>query len=271
MDGEGAEAGTPPTSAELLAELGGLKLRALQKRAKEMGVDEEKLDDAEGRSDIIALIVSKVEEAAAAEAQRVAALKEQLQGMKLRALQKRAEEVGVDEDKLDDAEERADVIELILEKDAEAQTEPEPGGTVALHGRRLVRALGCCGSAAMGNRMRPAQPDEGEPPEPGQGGGKQPGVAKAGVAMCTYNFNRAALAQKLPQVQWQPARHLTMASGDTVLLEEARDDKEWWKGRVKDGHERSGWFPKAYVAKIKPGSEPEQPTPGPNQRPSPIR
>ena len=133
----------------------------------------------------------------------------------------------------------------------------------------------------MGNCMCPA-PHEDEPPQPSNvrrvnragsnhdSGGKQPEVAKAGVAKCTYSFNEAVLAQKLPLVQWKPV-HLAMASGDTVLLEEAREDKEWWKGRIRGRPEHSGWFPKAYVAKIKPGSEPEQPTPGPNQRPSPIR
>ena len=42
------------------------------------------------------------------------ALKDELEAMKLRALQKRAEELGVDEDKLDDAEEKSEVIALIL-------------------------------------------------------------------------------------------------------------------------------------------------------------
>ena len=41
-------------------------------------------------------------------------LKEELAGMTIRALQKRAEEIGVDEDKLDDAEEKSDIISLIL-------------------------------------------------------------------------------------------------------------------------------------------------------------
>ena len=42
-----AEEGTPPAAAELLAELNGMKLRALQARAEELGVDDDKLDDAE--------------------------------------------------------------------------------------------------------------------------------------------------------------------------------------------------------------------------------
>ena len=43
-----------------------------------------------------------------------AALKEELKGMKLRALQKRAEEAGVDEEKLDEAEEKEEIIALII-------------------------------------------------------------------------------------------------------------------------------------------------------------
>jgi hypothetical protein len=115
MSSTGAEEGTPPASAELLAELGAMKLRALQKKAEELGVGEDQLDDAEEKSEVIALIVQKLDEQAAhEEAVRLAALKDELGAMKLRALQKRAEELGVDEDKLDDAEEKSEVIALIL-------------------------------------------------------------------------------------------------------------------------------------------------------------
>ena len=41
------EEGTPPASAELLAELGAMKFRALQKRAEKLGVGEDKLDEAD--------------------------------------------------------------------------------------------------------------------------------------------------------------------------------------------------------------------------------
>ena len=60
-----AEEGTPPAAAELLAELNGMKLRALQARAEELGVDDDKLDDAEEKPEVIALIVAKLEEQAA--------------------------------------------------------------------------------------------------------------------------------------------------------------------------------------------------------------
>jgi colicin import membrane protein len=169
------EEGTPPTEAELLAELQGMKMRLLQKRAEVIGVEEDKLDEAEERSEVIALIVAKVEEGRAkaaaaaqvkadaeakaatdaaaaakaradvdaaaaaakahveaeiqraqaeAEAAWIAPLKEELEGMKMRALQRRAEELhGVDDEELDEAEEKSDVIALILE----LATKPSPG------------------------------------------------------------------------------------------------------------------------------------------------
>eukprot|EP01047_Picozoa_sp_COSAG01_P047253 COSAG01_NODE_4498_length_4973_cov_5.248461_4_plen_100_part_01 len=99
----------PPPEAVLLAELQGMKMRALQKKAEALSVNEDRLDDAEEKAEVIALIVAKVAERRAAdETARVARVKEELEGMKLRALQKRAEELGVDEDKLDDAEEKAE-------------------------------------------------------------------------------------------------------------------------------------------------------------------
>ena len=43
---EGAEEGTPPAEAELA----GMKLSALKKRAKQAGVDEEKLEERDSRA-----------------------------------------------------------------------------------------------------------------------------------------------------------------------------------------------------------------------------
>ena len=103
------------SAAPLLAELQGLKLRQLQAKATELDVDEQMLENAEGKSQIIALIVEKMEErAAAAETARFSVLKQELEGMKLRALQNKAVAMGVDEAELDDAEERSEVIDLIL-------------------------------------------------------------------------------------------------------------------------------------------------------------
>ena len=94
----------------------GLRLRQLQARAQQLGVAEEALDDAEEKSEVIALILAQVEEQAAAEAAtRRARLEEELGGMKLRALQRKAEQLGVDQAKLDEAEDKAAVTALILE------------------------------------------------------------------------------------------------------------------------------------------------------------
>ena len=71
-----AEEGTPPASAALRAELEGMKLRALQKRAEELGVDQSQLDEAEDKAQVIDLILATL--AAAAETHRTAALKEEL-------------------------------------------------------------------------------------------------------------------------------------------------------------------------------------------------
>ena len=82
------EEGTPPRLAELRAELQALKLRQLQARAEQLGVDEQSLDDAEDKPAVMALILAKVEEQATAdEAARRAALKEELGSMKLRPMQ----------------------------------------------------------------------------------------------------------------------------------------------------------------------------------------
>ena len=143
-----AEEGTPPAAAELLAELNGMKLRALQARAEELGVDDDKLDDAEEKPEVIALIVAKLDEQAAdAEAERVEAIKAELGGMKLRALQRRAVEVGVPEEKLDDAEEKSEVIALILaalptpgqaaEEDEAAKAEAEAKAAAEAEAARL--------------------------------------------------------------------------------------------------------------------------------------
>lgn len=105
----------PEADGAVLAELESLKLRQLTTRAEELGVDDDKLDDAEGKTEVIELILARLAEKAAEDSGRLEELKKELEGMKLRALTKKATEMGVDEDKLDDAEEKSDVIALILE------------------------------------------------------------------------------------------------------------------------------------------------------------
>ena len=132
-----AEEGTPPPMAELRAELSALKPRALKKRAAEVGADEEKIDEADDADDVkgtlIALIVEKEE--AAAGAARIRALRTELEAMKPRALKKRAAEVGVDEEKLDEADDADDVkgtiIALIIEKAEGGSVDSDAAGVAA--------------------------------------------------------------------------------------------------------------------------------------------
>eukprot|EP01050_Picozoa_sp_SAG11_P013284 SAG11_NODE_1540_length_4722_cov_2.812243_2_plen_146_part_00 len=56
------------------------------------------------------------------EAARLARLRDELNGLKMRALQRRAAKLGVDDDALDAAEEKSAVIELIMAKEAGAGT-----------------------------------------------------------------------------------------------------------------------------------------------------
>ena len=117
-----AEEGQPPAMAELRAELAALRPRALNRRAEEAGVDDDALDSAEDSAQIIALIIAKAEQAAADAAQATGAavaaqealLREELALLRPRALQRRAEAMGVEEHDLDDAVDMASIIELIV-------------------------------------------------------------------------------------------------------------------------------------------------------------
>eukprot|EP01046_Picozoa_sp_COSAG06_P055680 COSAG06_NODE_10313_length_1704_cov_3.662784_1_plen_303_part_00 len=103
-----------PSSAELYVELGAMKLRPLKKYAEKLSVDQDALDNADDKDDIVKLIVQTLEEQAAhEEAQRVA-LKEELEGMKIGALLSYSEELGIHEDALDDAAGKAEMIALIV-------------------------------------------------------------------------------------------------------------------------------------------------------------
>ena len=114
------EEGTPPRRAEL----DGMKVKALKRRAKEVGVDEAQLEDADDADDVkgtvIALILAKLEPEPSPADVRLQALREELGAIKsVKALKKRAKEAGVDEEKLEDADDADDVrgavIDLLLE------------------------------------------------------------------------------------------------------------------------------------------------------------
>ena len=127
------------------AELAGMKLSSLKKRAKEVGVDEQKLEEADDADDVkaavIALIVGQEREG------KVAELRAELDGMKLSALKKRAKEVGVDKQKLEEADDaddvKAAVIALIVGQlaDAEGSDHSDPTAEEAARQQEDARKL----------------------------------------------------------------------------------------------------------------------------------
>ncbi len=108
----------------LREELNWLKPRALKKRARECGVDEQKLDEADDAVDvkgtIVTLIVDKALENSAAREVEAADLQKELLALKVRALKARAAKEGVDEAQINEADDASDVttalIALIMEK-----------------------------------------------------------------------------------------------------------------------------------------------------------
>ena len=138
-------AAAPDTSEEarqeeelrrLRDELQGMKLSAVKKRAKQIGVDEQKLEQADDADDIKSAVIDLIIElnaaasGGAARQQELQQLRAELEAMKLSALKKKAKEVGVEEDKLekaDDADDiKAAVIDLIL-----AQVAADPAAAAA--------------------------------------------------------------------------------------------------------------------------------------------
>ena len=128
----------PANATKQQAELGGMTLRALQKEAERLKVGDAELDEAEDKAAVIALIeaaraaqpeadeayeAEHAAEAAAAapaaeraEPDPLAQLEAELAGTKLRALQRRAAELGVDDAALDAADgDKQAVIALIRE------------------------------------------------------------------------------------------------------------------------------------------------------------
>jgi len=143
----------PEPAEQLRAELVGMKPSALKKRAKQAGVEEGKLEEADDADDVkatlIELIVGKMREehgaggadsAAELEAQKqeemLQQLREELDAMKPSALKKRAKEAGVEEEKLEEADDADDVkgtlVELIVEKARDEWQDP-PSTAVKPH------------------------------------------------------------------------------------------------------------------------------------------
>jgi hypothetical protein len=145
-----AHAADSAATAALRADLAGLRPRALQQRALEVGVDEHAIDtaledDNDVKGSLVALIVAHVRDsagggdtAARAEAARQDGLRAELTPLKLRALKTRGQASGVDEEHLDaalDADDpRAAMIELIIaqaasrRRDSAKISRPHHGG-----------------------------------------------------------------------------------------------------------------------------------------------
>eukprot|EP01046_Picozoa_sp_COSAG06_P043972 COSAG06_NODE_5849_length_3246_cov_5.579600_1_plen_1082_part_11 len=107
------------TKTELVAELSVLKLKALKKRAREEGVSEELIEDADDaddiRSAVMQLILNAVSGKPDPNHETREALKAELADMKLTALKKRAKSSGVTADRLDDADDADDVRSAVIE------------------------------------------------------------------------------------------------------------------------------------------------------------
>jgi hypothetical protein len=116
-----------------------MKLRALKTRAREEGVSDEALEDADDADDIalikstvMQLILDAVGARAAGKDDAVRqTLVSELAPLKLKALKKRARSAGVDDELIEDADDaddiKAAVIELIIK--AELSAVPAPAET----------------------------------------------------------------------------------------------------------------------------------------------
>jgi hypothetical protein len=126
-----AAAAAADLERSLRQELQGLRLTALQKRAASEGVEQEVIEDAtdsdQPKDNLIALVIqhvaaSNAERDQAAEEETAAALealRQDLEGMRLTALQRRAASEGVEETQIDNAmdgeDPKAGIVALILQ------------------------------------------------------------------------------------------------------------------------------------------------------------
>jgi hypothetical protein len=117
--------------AQLRPELAALSTRALVRRAEEAGVDDAQIEAADEVADrrgaLTALILGRH-----AEQRRAEAVKAELAGLSLRALARRAEDMGVGEAQLDVADDAADrkaaLMELIMGRVQQQQPAARGGG-----------------------------------------------------------------------------------------------------------------------------------------------
>jgi hypothetical protein len=121
-----------PAMASLRQTLQGMKLMALHKRAVAEGVSEGDVEDAmesaEPKAELIALLMSKLGAAAAAEHEEQQRLREELGGLRVMALHKRASSAGVSDAAIEEAMDSSDpkdvLIELVLSASACIATTP---------------------------------------------------------------------------------------------------------------------------------------------------
>ena len=111
-----AEEGTPPTEAGLRAELRQMKVSALKRRARESGVAELELDEADDAADVRSKVVELIVEAE--QGAPLARLRSELERLRPSALRQRARELGVD---VEQGEPDA-LVDLILAKMRQAAT-----------------------------------------------------------------------------------------------------------------------------------------------------
>ena len=114
----------------LRQELSGLKLKALKSRARELGVTEEALEDADDEDDVKVAVTGLCIEAATASqggGHEVAALRIELSQLKLKALKSRARETGVSADALDDADDADDIKQAVTDLIIAAMKQPTHG------------------------------------------------------------------------------------------------------------------------------------------------
>ena len=112
-----AEEGTPPTEAGLRAELRQMKVSALKRRARESGVAELELDEADDAADVRSKVVELIVEAE--QGAPLARLRSELENLRPSALRQRARELGVD---VEQQGEPDALVDLMLAKMRQAAT-----------------------------------------------------------------------------------------------------------------------------------------------------
>ena len=121
-----------PAVAALRQELTGLKLKKLKSRARELGVSEEALNDADDEDDVKAAVIGLCVETATADeggGEEVAALRAELAQLVPKALKNRAREAGVSADALEDADDADDVKQAVTDLIVVASQEAGRGRT----------------------------------------------------------------------------------------------------------------------------------------------